>query len=294
MMTEQGSGLIVPARGRHYTGILKRKPWDYQLTVAIPHIETPEMLRVCVALLRCQTMRPYILIIDTGSTSPESLATLADLAGEDCEAHYLRSHGWRHASEPVAVAMDLAMCLCRTREMITTHADCFLTARAAVEDLYIRASLGGSPFAGYRLTDRDHWRFPDDRPCKDYRWMLGHTFSLIDVGFCRANGIQWDLSAGCRVMGWEWGTAATPNIVDTEVFFNYGIRDCGIDPLIIGEEKNYQRNRNAHFDHVRSAPSAQLYLSPQHELRKKQDRWKKIALREARGRLREWGGEETA
>ena len=44
-----------------------KKPWDYRITAAIPHLDTIEPLRTVIDLLRRQTIRPYILVIDTGS-----------------------------------------------------------------------------------------------------------------------------------------------------------------------------------------------------------------------------------
>src|SRR5439155_11220887 len=98
---------------------------DYRITAVIPHLETPEPLRACVELLRLQTERPYILVIDTGS-SESVKAGLEAMRAEDLEVHTVSAHGYLHSSEAVGVAQDLAFALCRSEYLFCTHSDCFL------------------------------------------------------------------------------------------------------------------------------------------------------------------------
>ena len=101
--------LVAPAgtRGRpgQWQGRLARRPWSFRVSVCIPHLETLPQLRLAVETLRWQSVRPYFIIIDTGS-SPATCEELERLRCEDLEIHYLRSNGFFHASEPVAVALD--------------------------------------------------------------------------------------------------------------------------------------------------------------------------------------------
>lgn len=292
-MIEDPNQLIAPAPGRPATGGLAKKPWDYRVTVAIPHWGDPGPLERVVALMRLQTARPYLIVVDTGTVDPDWRERIEALRGIDCEVHQIRAHAWLHPSEPVATAMDLAMQLCRTQLMLCTHADAFPVSRDAIENtdllMYLAMSRGGTCMAlGYALTDRSHWRLPDGRPCDDYRWMVGHTWTLLNVDELRREGIRWDLAAGCRDRGWDFGPDRAPNIVDTEVFLNYAIRACRGGIVQIGTEENYQRNQTPHFDHVRSAPSSALYLPAGHELRRKQAGWMGEALAAADRRILEW------
>src|SRR5579871_2153381 len=53
---------------RRWEGRLQKKPWDYQVTVAIPHLEKPyPFFREILDLYLLQSEPPYIMIIDTGS-----------------------------------------------------------------------------------------------------------------------------------------------------------------------------------------------------------------------------------
>src|SRR5215213_11308991 len=50
-----------------WAGSLKAPPHSYRITAAIPHLDTIEPLKVCIEVLRSQSERPYIMVIDTGS-----------------------------------------------------------------------------------------------------------------------------------------------------------------------------------------------------------------------------------
>ena len=63
---------IAPLRNTHpdmspWEGNCILKPWDYKVTAAIPVMDTYESLKICVDLLNLQTVKPFIIIIDTGS-----------------------------------------------------------------------------------------------------------------------------------------------------------------------------------------------------------------------------------
>jgi len=257
--------------------------------VVIPTIGAVSLTQVCVRLIRAADPDLYIIIVDTGTQGEEALAALESLRDERTEVHYIRAHGWPHASQPVAAAMDLGQALTRTRHMVAMHNDAFLTGRGAIDELL--AHLGeDTPVAGYQITERPHWRFPDGSVCEDWRWMIGHTFAAFDlerlreVEIERGVVIRWDLVCGAAREGWPIET----NIVDTEVFINYAFRRAGCPPKLIGTERNYKRNKNEHFDHVRSYPSAQLYCAKREPIRQQQERWLKQAMREARERLSLW------
>src|SRR5436305_1756575 len=79
-----------------------RPPWDYQVTLAVPHLDTPETLPALLDLWALQTVRPYVLLIDTGSPRPVRRG-LERLRG--IEVHLLRPHGFRHPSAAVGVAL---------------------------------------------------------------------------------------------------------------------------------------------------------------------------------------------
>ena len=136
-----------------WEGAIAKKPSEYNITAVVPHLNTPEILGTCVQLLNLQTEKPYILIVDTGS-SDETCAIIESLRAENVEIHYIKSHSWRHPSEPVSAAQDLALILCKTKYMFCTHADCFLKKQTLLSewlDLMSKYSV-----VGYRISPRTY------------------------------------------------------------------------------------------------------------------------------------------
>src|SRR6516162_6019288 len=153
-----------------WEGLCQKKPWEYEITAVIPVLNTSETLPICIELLRLQTNRPFIMIVDTGSIEGHMQAVL-DLRAEDVEVHVMGMNGVRHPSDYPAMAMDLAFTLCRTPYLFATHADCFLRRRNLLEDM-IELCKTESPAVGYELSPRAH---------ADWKGMLSHTASMYDI-----------------------------------------------------------------------------------------------------------------
>ena len=81
-----------PNTVKPWEGRLSRKPWEYEVTAVIPHCNTPDLLTLCIALLRAQTVRPYIVVVDTG-TEERLLPQLLALRAADVEVHQINCHG---------------------------------------------------------------------------------------------------------------------------------------------------------------------------------------------------------
>lgn len=139
-----------PTTQKPWEGDVSLKPWDFQVTAAIPVLDTWETLEVVVELLRAQTNRPFIMVIDTGSLD-ENLRKIEAMRDEDLEVHTIRLNAVKHPSDFPAMAMDLAMTLCRTPYMLATHADCFLKKQTLVEDM-VQMVKDISPVVGYEIT----------------------------------------------------------------------------------------------------------------------------------------------
>lgn len=255
--------------GRH-----EKKPWHYAVTVAIPHLDTLESLQAVVALLRRQTVAPYILIIDTGSPPPV-LRDLEEMRDVDLEIHYVQGHAYAHTSEPVAVALDLAHALCRTQHLFHTHADCFLRRRDFLESL-IRVTNANTPVVGYRMSPRD-WA------TIDWQWMIGHTASMFYMPSIWRSGASWNFQRLHFDYGFEFSTGGWP---DTETGFNFGLRDAGIVPVFIGHEQNGVREIDGNRDHVRSFCGARVYADANYNVPAAE--WMAAALKEAWERVKVW------
>jgi hypothetical protein len=272
--------LIAPAGcldlepGKAHEGRARKKPWHFHSTATLAHLNTPEQLELVVELLRLQTERPYIILVDTGSDAA-TIDRIEALRGDDLEIHYLRGHAWQHASEPIAAACDLALDLCRTEDLFFTHADCFVVARDLIARLSARC-VARNPLVGYRLTERSNM--------PDWRWMVGHTCLMVHVPTARRIGARWNRQAAIAA-----GYLSSSNPFDTEYGFNHAFRHAGIGADILGIEDNYTRNLNDDFDHPRSFATAALYhWVGDADYRANIRGWMDAAMTEARARIARW------
>jgi hypothetical protein len=255
------------------------KPWDYKVTAVIPCINTPETLPICIDILRLQTVKPFIIIIDTGSIK-ENLDQLEELKAEDVEVHSIRLNGVRHPSDYPAMAMDMAFSLCRTEYLFATHADCFLRKRTLLWE-FIELCKTKSPAVGYELSPRAH---------EDWRGMLSHTASMYHMPTMDKIGFGWSLRRLCNRYGIVdyKPDPNKPNWPDTEILGNYILRDSGITPHLVGGEGNHCRNLDENIDHFRSYGAAKMYSPVYFE---QATQWYHLARKEALERIRKWSSQ---
>lgn len=251
------------------------KPWNYRVTVAIPHLDTIEPLKLCIELLRRQSVTPYIMVIDTGSP-PAVQRELEQMRDSDLEVHYVNAHAYVHTSEPVTVALDLAHTLCRTQHLFHTHADCFLRRKDFVEFM-LRITNANTPVAGYRMSPRD-W------VTKEWEWMVGHSALMLYMPSILRSGATWSFQRIFHAYGYTFENQG--GWPDTEVGFNHGLRDAGITPLFIGHEQNYIRELDENRDHVRSFCGGKIYSVE--DRKKPLAEWMASALEEGRQRISAW------
>jgi hypothetical protein len=259
-----------------WEGSCKIKPWNYKITAAIPVIDTTETLDICSELLRLQTERPYIIIIDTGS-SPLHVEKLKQMQSDDLEVHFLRLNGVQHPSDFPAMAMDVAFALCRTEFMFATHADCFLRNRNFLKELLDLAATK-SPVVGYEMSPRAH---------NDWKGMVSHTATLFHMPTMDKIGFGWSLRRLCNIYSIQdyKPSPLRPNWPDTEVLGNYILRYYKIKPHLIGSEKNFSRQVDDNIDHLRSYTSGKLYSPPYFKQAKE---WFEEARKEALERISLW------
>lgn len=265
---------------RKFEGRAVKKPWDYQITAAIPHLNTVPQLRAVIALLRLQTERPYIIVMDTGSP-PDVCAELEAMRAEDIEIHFIRGHGYRHSSEVVCVALDLAHSLCRTSYMFHTHTDCFPKRRDLLET-YMRMCNANTPVIGYRMSPRD-WA------TDEWKWMVGHSALMLYMPSIHRIGATWSYQR--MAVQWHYPWQTHPGWPDTETGFNCALRDAGIKPVFTGHDRNFERQTDDNLDHCRSHAGSKVY-SPDHY--QKMQGWMEAALSDAFQRVQEWNCEFEA
>lgn len=259
-----------------YGGRGLKRPHEFDLTVAIPHLNTIDELEMCVRLLRLQTIRPYIMIVDTGS-DPETAARLELMRGHDLEIHYIAAGGYRHASEPVTVALDLSQSLCQTKLLFHTHADCFLRRRDCLEN-FARLTNSNTPVVGYRMSPRD-WA------TKDWEWMIGHTATMFYMPSIHRAGATWSMQRMHYQLGLSFENLG--GWPDTETCFNHCLRDAGIKPVFIGHDRNKERQVDDNIDHFRSFCGSKVH-DPAGEYHRQAMEWRNAAMTEAAARLELW------
>lgn len=259
-----------------WEGDSQKKPWEYKVTAVIPVLDTPEELVLVVRLLELQTEKPFIQIIDTGST-PENWLKIEALRKEGVEVHQLRFEGVIHPSDFPAIAMDFAFSACRTPYLFATHADCFLRRSDVLAELLALCDYE-TPIIGYEITERSH---------EDWVGMVSHTCSIYHMGRMDEIGAGWSLRRLCRMFGIADSrpNPLRPNWPDTELLINYIARANGIVPKVIGTERNFERTLDDRIDHCRTLTAGKLY-SP--EYFQKASAWADEARQDAAQRIKSW------
>lgn len=267
-----------------WKGNCQIKPWEYKITAVIPVIDTFDSLKLCVEILRLQTIKPFIIVIDTGS-SEENLEKIKSLHDADLEVHSIRLNGTLHPSDSVCMAMDLAQSACRTEYLFATHSDVFLRRRDYLEYLLSICGPEKNKYAvvGYEMSPRQH---------DDWRGMISHTATMYHVRTLDKIGFGWSMRRLASLYDLEnqEPDPERPNWPDTEILGNIILRQHGIRTKIIGSEKNFQRNIDENIDHSRSISLGMLY-SPGYFATASE--WFEEAKKEAKERIEEWRSNTT-
>lgn len=256
-------------------GQLFRKPWHYLITAAIPCLDHAAEASAVVELLRLQTCRPYILLVDTGST-PRELAKLEALRAADVELHLLRRNGMQHPCDSIASALDLAFSLADTPYVYCTHQDCFPRARHLLQHLV--DNIHGLAVIGYQLSPRN---FPG------WERHFGHTATLFSLAEYDRLGLSWSL----RRAAYIHARARSENyreqipMVDTEATINELLLRSGVPTAFIGKEQNFVRTKDDFIDHPRSVICTKLYHPDRYPGRRRDCN---LALAEAKLRILRW------
>lgn len=249
---------------------------QWPLTVMIPHLETPDQLEIALQLWQAAVPQPWIIVVDTGS-SAGVLDRVRSMRADNVEVMEAGTHGVRHASEPVAIACDLAMSACRTEVLLFTHSDVFIRDRN-IPRFFVESVTAKYPAVGYRMSPRDN---------SDWQWMLSHTLTGLHIPTMDRIGATWSMRRCFTRLGVAYTTAGMVGVTwpDTESGVNYCLRDAGIKPVFLGDETNAQRHVDERLDHCRSMTCGKLY-SPAHFARVQE--WLRSAEEEARQRAVSW------
>ena len=274
---------IAPLGG--FMGQLAPRPWQYDVTVCLPHLDTLPQLRLALDLWRCQTLRPYFLVLDTGSPR-ELLDELEAVRAPDCEVHYIRAHGYLHSSAPVTAALDLAHSLCRTEYLFHTHTDVFARRRDFLAWLRDQCRAE-APVVGWQMSSREMAASPFRG---EWRECVSHTATMIHMPTAHRAGLTWAMEAYYAWRPEERGPSV--GWPDTESPFLLALRRAGIVPVLLGEERNFTLTRNTWFEHARSYPGLKAHAQND-ALWAKIQQYTTRAEEDARARLAVWRADST-
>lgn len=258
-----------------YRGSRARKPEDFDCEVSMPHIDSLDTLPTVLALLRAQSVRPFIQIIDTGST-PENAAKLEALRADDLEIHFLRFNSSRHISDLPAIACDLAFSSSRHEKTILMHTDVFLRTQDGLESLLARCDAM-SPAVGFQMTPREQ---------PGWEKVVTHSLACFHMPTMDRIGAAWNLRRACRTMHCEHSMRSSiGNLLDTELGLSLILEENGISPTFIGTEQNWEMTVHPLMRHCRTLSGSRIY-DPYHAMKAQQ--WLAEALSEAQNNLRAW------
>lgn len=268
------------SEAKPWEGPSVKKPWEYRVTACIPVLDTPDEVALVVQLLELQKERPFIQIVDTGST-PENWAKIEKLRSDSVEVHQFRFAGVQHPSDFPAVACDFAFSSCRTEFCFMTHADCFLMNRDVVGEL-VGLCSEAVPVVGYEISPRSH---------KDWVGMVSHTCSICHMKTMDRIGAGWNLRRLCHMFGLDDPSPnpLRPNWPDTELLLNYVCRSAGVETMTIGKEENFCRTLDHRIDHCRTLTAGKLY-SPEYYA--KASEWALDAMKQAKARIASWKADD--
>jgi hypothetical protein len=262
-----------------WEGEWPQKPWDYKVSIVIPQADTTAQIKLARDLWRMQTVKPYFVLIDCGSTC-QGVYDLLKLRCFDTEVHVVRCNGYRHPSEPVASSMDLAFSVVNSEYLFATHSDVFPRRRDILSH-WLEKCGPLCPVVGYQMSPR---------PSGPWLTTPSHTATMYYLASMDRIRASWSMRRG-RVLYWPHdpgnGTIGK-GWPDTESLLGYQLRDTGTAWNKIGSEANHRRYGDEWIDHVRSYGSSLIYSPEYHD---QAEAWMKEAMAEADERLDKWKGE---
>ena len=232
--------------GQSVMQLARYEPWSHRATVAIPHLDTPDALDLCVRAWLSQSERPYILVVDTGSRLDSSRRCLDDLAATDgIEVARLGiSSRTEHSSDRVAIALDYAHARCPTEYLIHTHSDAVPTRRDVLHDLLHMCS-SARPIVGWEMSPRgDGGEL--SRGCPGHVLLCCHqpTIDRLNLG--------WSIRRGDNRHGLGRRPSSVPGWPDTESGIGRDMAANAVAPHWCGREANAENQENDWFLHYRS------------------------------------------
>lgn len=245
------------------------------VTVVIPHLSTPELLEAAVPLWLLQEGKPYILIVDTGSSEADC-QRIEKLRSDRVEIHYLKAHGHVHSSAPVGLAMDFATARVASPFMFSTHTDVFPKRKDFLKWMSSQCTAE-VPVVGWQMSERTG---------EQWKECVSHTATMWHMPTMRKIRLSWNF------LWWYEHTGEprykTNGYPDTEQPPNLSLKLAGITPKLLGPEPNWEIHQTEWFTHARSNTCSKVHLPDGSDLRERVKAYTATTLTEARQRLLDW------
>lgn len=258
---------------------------DKPVIVAIPHRSTLPLLEAVLPLWRYQSVRTWILVVDTGST-PKEIEQLEALGQQRLFDSLLVIDAPvdpTHYSGRIAEACELAQGTgygLGAEFLMHTHTDVF-PMRQDLLECWSRICREEEPVVGYRMSPRDH----APGTLRDWwRDMVGHTLTMCHLPTLKKHEMVWSRAFAEQRFG---AKTLEKGAWDTEVTFNLCLHAAGIRPLFMGFDKNFEKLSDGNHVHCRSYPSQALFF-PETDYAKKSAQWVEDEIQASHARAWEW------
>lgn len=257
------------------------QPWEqHNVTVAIPCLDTSEILELAVRAWQWQYPRPYLLIIDTGSTAQGTESLWGKLrATEGIELATLGIYSAvEHLSDRVAIAMDYAFARCPTEFLLATHVDVFPKHQRVIERLLALCSAV-CPVVGWEMSFRG--TIQRDAFLDLSAGYPGHACTMFHIPTMDRIGAGWSMRRAHHAFGLPRQRTEINGWPDTEVCLGRLLQKHGLEPRFLGRETNDENQETEDWVHSRSTTvhaNGDSGLLARHRL----------AMKDAAARIRQW------
>jgi hypothetical protein len=239
-LTAPNRDLSVP---KVWEGPTHTKPWNYPVTVGIPHLGSNlRVLQLAIETWRKQTRKPFIQVVDTGSPIA-MLNDLLNLESDDLEISVNRSRGFRGKWEGVALAYQQLFNSCRTPYLLLTHNDLIPISQTVLDEM-MSLCTPRQPVVGYSKPQKEG--------------TLGLHLTMLHIQTLDRVWLTWQH----RWYRHNMALTDKPEGYSLEESFNKTLSLSGIKPLILGSGTTFRRQITPHFDHIGGLSNTLIYDRP--------------------------------
>jgi hypothetical protein len=215
------------------------------VTLVIPHRNTPDWLDITHAIWRALYPELPILIIDNSPDTDAAAAYVRQLRQRPLTEVAWMAPTWprAHPFEEVSSAMDYAFSRCETTYLLAAHSDMFPLRGDIIAMMRVRCKAT-TPIVGWEMSRR-----PPNGDRDFAAGVVGHVCSLYHMPTMRRIGAAWGVGRYVQLSGDQRREAGWP---DVECGVGWAMRQAGLKPAILGKEENDSNQQTEWWLHSRS------------------------------------------